>query len=459
MHLTTKNEVDPQIKLLEKQYVDLIKNRFGIVMHVHQNYELFKTIQNACDRFNLSPAEYLHQLKSVSKDSPLLEQLIAGITVGETYFFRDKQQMQLLQQIILPDIIENKRKIHSPFLRIWSAGCATGEEIYSIAMMLYEILPDIDKWTIKLLATDINTSILKKAIMGSYTEWSMRAITDYFRGKYFHKDKKHYLLDKSLKEHVNFEYLNLNEDSYPSIFNGTNAQDLIICRNVLIYIETESCKRLMKKMYSSLVPGGYLMLGASDPLHIAGTHFILHDRKCSLYIRPIESAKIENKKINRHSIDSVIPQTSAKVVPKNEITTTKIDESDFIAQATQLANTGKLKEAIELCQKMFKAEPTNKLNYYTYALAMSELDELSEAESALRKTLFLDNEFVAGHFQLGLLLLRKNQHEAGLKSLKNALAIAECKNSDEFVPGSPDLSYSQFADILRNEISLYDNRN
>lgn len=463
MHLKIKIEFDQNIKALESQFIDLIKKRFGVVMHSHQNYELFKTIQNACNLFQLTPSEYLNQLIDCPIQSPLLEHLVSGITVGETYFFRDKQQMELLQNNLLPSIIKDKREKNSLSIRIWSAGCATGEEIYSIVMMLYEILPDIEKWTIKLLATDINTNSIQKAIAGSYTEWSMRSISDYFKQKYFHKENNRYILVDKVKILVNFDYLNLNDDNYPSIFNGTNAQDLIICRNVLIYIDNKSCNNLMKRINQSLVQGGYLMLGVSDPVNVSETDFIFHDRRRSLFLRPTDQQTnalvlpeivLPEIKVNKtHLYKKPIKKYSRKTEEK---TSHSVVEKDLTSRAIDLANVGKLEEAIKLCEKGFKLDPTNKLNYFTYGLAMSELNKLPEAESALRKTLFLDNQFVAGHFQLGLLLLRKNQCESGLKSLKNALVIAESKRlEEEEVPGSPGLCYKDLADILRKEINIY----
>lgn len=467
MNLKTKTEFDNSIKELELQFVDLIRHRLGIVMHSHQNYELFRTIQEGCAKFNLTPIEYLKEVKNSPNQSPLLDHLIAGITVGETYFFRDQQQMLLLQNYVLPKIIANKRDKSFLSFRIWSAGCATGEEIYSIGMMLYEILPDIEKWNIKLLATDVNTAILQKGILGAYTEWSMRAISDYYKQKYFQKEGKHYLLAQKIKEMVNFEYLNLNDDSYPSIFNETNAQDLIICRNVLIYIDSESCGRLMQKINKCLVPDGYLMLGASDPINIAGTDFVYENRKGTLFSRiltknsyidflidqPIKTITEKSTEKKDTSLSKYISKYISKSKTKSK--STKTLSQDLLLKATELANMGKLEEATKLCEKGFKLDPTNKIHYFTYGLAMSELNKLTEAESALRKTLFLDNQFVAGHFQLGLLLIRNKQHDAGIKSLRNALVIAESKLSDEIVPGSPGLNYKEFAEILRNEIKLY----
>jgi len=464
MHLKMKVEFDPTIQAFESQFVELIRRRLGIVMHVHQHYELYKTIQEACTKFSLTPAEYLSQLADCPTQSPLLHFLVAGITVGETYFFRDQQQMQLLQHYILPDIIKKKRETNSLSIRIWSAGCATGEEIYSIAMMLSEILPDIGNWTIKLLATDVNTTVLQKAIKGTYTEWSMRSISDYFKQKYFQKETRYYQIAQTIKEMVNFDYLNLNDDNYPSIFNGTNAQDLIICRNVLIYIDNETCHRIMLGLNKSLVQEGYLMLGASDPINIAKTDFVFHAQRGSLFTRRLTEKLqpvITTTKTIINPATKIIKITK-KIEPKikklekiKKIEKIETIKQDLVTRATDLANMGKLNEAIKLCEEGFRLEPTNKLNYFTYGLTLSELNRLPEAESALRKTLFLDNQFVAGHFQLGLLLLRKNQHEAGLKSLKNALAIAESKQQQEVVPGSQGLCYKDFADILRNEINLH----
>lgn len=458
-----KNEFEIRIKNLEPQFVELIRDRLGIIMHSHQNYELFKTIQEACFNFNCSPEEYLQELINTPNKSPLLDHLVAGITVGETYFFRDSQQMELLQYYLLPELIKLKRDKKDLSLRIWSAGCATGEEIYSIAMLLYELLPDIEQWTIKLLATDINTKSLNKAVKGCYTQWSMRSISEYFKRKYFCKDNKNYYLIKKIKDLVNFDYLNLNEDSYPSIFNGTNAQDLVICRNVLIYIGNKSCNQLMLRMNKSVINGGYLMLGASDPIDLTGTNFIFHYRKGMIFSRPNDDQQpilISNK----------IPEVSkptlklAKKITKKQVKVTTIISDkkpapvvtqDLIKQAMELANIGKLKEAANLCEENFKSDPMNKYSYFIYGLTLMELNRIPEAESALRKAIFLDKDFVPGHFQLGLLLLRKNQYKAGLKNLKNALTIAETKQPSAVVDGSPDLNYQRLAEILRNEIKLY----
>lgn len=445
------------IKECEADYIQFIQNRLGIIIQSHQVHELHKTIINACHKFNLNPQEYLALLLDCESQSPLLEYLVSGITVGETYFFRDERQVQLLHKKLLPGIIQKKREQQDLSLRIWSAGCATGEEIYTIVMLLHELLPDLNQWTLQLLATDINTIALQKAIVGRYNEWSMRSINDYFKNTYFNKENQQYIVEQKIREKVTFDYLNLNEDSYPSMFNGTNAQDLILCRNVLIYFKPDCVERLMKKISACLVPGGYLLLGASDPVNISDTQLVFQHRDGLLFFRP------DHQKKEKIAAASIIEKIIKKPLKRVEKKSTVIEYRPIVSMPENsaqeaimnLANLGMLEEAVKLCQENLTHNSTDAVIHFTYALILTELNRHGDAEAALRKSLFLDHQFVAAHFQLGLLLLRNRQQEAGLKSLQNALSIAETKNPDESVMASQGLSYGRLAEILRHEIMLH----
>ena len=483
-----------RIKSYENDFTQLIRRRLGIVIHTHQSNELFKTILDACRTFNCNADDYLHRLTIASDDSPLLEHLIAGVTVGETYFFRDKHQMQLLTDTLLPQLIQSKRAQHDLSLRIWSAGCATGEEIYTLGMMLLEQLPDFAAWRIQLLATDLNTRSLQKAMTGQYTEWSMRAISPYFKDHYFTHENNHYMLAEKIRDVVRFNYLNLNDDTYPALYNGTNAQDLILCRNVLIYFDNDRISRLMKKLNLCLIPGGYLILGASDPIMTEETDLIFHHQLGIIFSRPtLESppvlppppaeAKIK-KLINMPVFIKTAPQPTTHVQPKqstvivqNQQTIMQLlsesrwqdaletiqvcelagkkDSTLLSLKATAYANLGQLEQSLQSCLESLKLDATNKYTYLTLALTLIELNRQEEAEEALRKTLFLDRQFVVGHFQLGLLLLRKKQYDMGMKSLTNALTISEAKNASESVPGYQGLNYGKLSEIFRHEITMY----
>jgi chemotaxis protein methyltransferase CheR len=185
-----------------------------------------------------------------------IEILASHLTVGETYFFREKESLDALKQNILPELISS-RQDNEKRLRIWSAGCSTGEEAYSIAILLSEMIADLKGWNITILATDINPRVLKKASEGVYTEWSFRNTPTLLKQRYFKMTKQgRYEILPQIKKMVMFEYLNLAEDVYPSLFNNTNAMDLIFCRNVLMYFSGKRAKKVVKGFYNCLVNNG-----------------------------------------------------------------------------------------------------------------------------------------------------------------------------------------------------------
>jgi len=496
----TESSVDllASIKNSDLALITLIRDRLGIIIHRHQTAELHKTVVAACKKFHCLPEEYLQMLSTCPDQSPLLEHLVAGITVSETYFFRDKNQITFLQERLLPNLVNEKRNQNNLSLRIWSAGCASGEEIFTIVMLIHEIIRDINDWTLNILGTDINTASMQKAMAGHYGEWSMRSIPEYFKQRYFIKENNQYTITKKICDLVKFDYLNLNDDNYPAIFNGTNAQDLILCRNVLIYFDTNSITKIMKKLSDSLIPGGYLMLGASDPIDFKSTNLIFHHDQGLVFSRPtVEQLELhpvsipENKitppmatKIKHHiekiqGIEKHKPHPYStkpppivdeariakliddskwqEIVDVIHLHESQIKKSAFLlnAKATALANLGNLEEAIKLFQDSLALDWTNKFSYFTYALTLAELNHLQEAEYALRKTIYLDHQFVEAHYQLGLLLLRNKQQSAGLKCLKNALTIAKSKNPTLNTPGPIMITYGRLVEILGYEIELY----
>lgn len=443
-----KSQVELQsfIQHNEDEFIQLIMHRLGINTRP-QNKELHRIIQQACHQFNCSPSEYLERLSTCDNNSPLLEFLVAGITVGETYFFRDSQQMNFLKNKLLPNLIQKKRNLNQLSLRIWSAGCASGEEIYTLAMMIKELIPDLSKWTLHLLGTDINTNALQKAAIGRYNKWSMRSISEYYQQRYFTKEDKQYVLSSSIKALVDFQYLNLNDNTYPSILNNTNSQDLIICRNVLIYFNQHSIKRLMEKISKCLVDGGYLMLGASDPVCIDGINLIFHHHDGMVFSR-------EDKPIRaRESPIKSMPRSLIKPVKKQQLVTDNVPL--LLEKASKCADSGQLEQALKYCQDSIRLDATNKDSYFIEALTLIELNKQDRAEVALRKTLFLDRKFIEGHFQLGLLLLKTKKTKEGLKCLQNALELVNLHDPSRAVPQSQGLSYGRLAEIISVEIERY----
>lgn len=479
-------------KKYQENIIKIIRHRFGIVIHSHQLNELNKILVGAFTKFSISPEQYLQVLAESPESTPLLNDLIAKITVGETYFFRDKNQVKLLQEVILPSIIAKKRAVNDLNLRIWSAGCASGEEIFTVVIILTELLTDIDKWKLLLLGTDVNTMALKKALKGRYFEWSMRAIDDSYKKRFFTKENNEYILAEKVLNKVDFAYLNLNDNTYPSIFNGTNAQDLILCRNVLIYFDENNIKRIMKRMCASLVEDGYLLLGASDPMIVKNLDLTFI--KNSLYIHKKSdqpTIQIEKKyekepllvefnsskpkairtfnKSNHFSVDnssheitqrmilSLIDEGQWQEALKSIDKYSKYKTDTFIlnAKATVLANLGNLNDAIKLCEESIVIDPINIQTHFILAMSLLELNKINSAEAELRKAIFLDKNFVQAHFQLGLLLLRMKKYDMGIKCLQNALMIAKSADQSQPVLGFNELNYAKLTNILQREIELH----
>ncbi len=203
-----------------------------------------------------------------------IEILARYLTVGETYFFRHKRNFEILEREILPPLMR-ARKRRERRLRLWSAACCSGEEPYSLAIVLERLIPDIEDWHITILATDINPQFLHKAEEGIYTRWSFRESPELLdNGKYFTKlTGKRVRIASRVKRMVQFGCLNLASDTYPSLTNNTAAMDVILCRNVLIYFTPEQIEQVIRKLHRSLVDGGALIVSGSEMAMVPASLF------------------------------------------------------------------------------------------------------------------------------------------------------------------------------------------
>ena len=193
-----------------------------------------------------------------------LDTLVGHFTIGETFFFRDKNIFQVLKDHILSGWVKPGQG-REKSIRFWSAGCCTGEEPYSIAMLLDQMASELKDWKITILATDINTRFLQIAEKGVYTRWSFRDTPDGIMKKYFKKRANNrYEISTHLKEMVNFCQLNLAKQDFPSAMKNTHSMDVIFCRNVLMYFAPDLRREVIKRLTHSLVEGGWLIVSPSE---------------------------------------------------------------------------------------------------------------------------------------------------------------------------------------------------
>lgn len=192
--------------------------------------------------------------------------LLNEITIGETCFFRNQPQLDAIRTLVLPQILEARASLPTRHLRIWSAGCSTGEEPYTLSMMLLEEqAARLKGWTFEILATDLNERSVSRAMAGVYGDYSTRNLPPHFRNKYFIARAEQQLeVRPGVRANVKINRLNLFDDSRMPFMKGL---DLVLCCNVLIYFDGVSKSRVIQHFYNNLLPHGYLFLGHSESLY------------------------------------------------------------------------------------------------------------------------------------------------------------------------------------------------
>ncbi|RLB91400.1 MAG: protein-glutamate O-methyltransferase CheR [Deltaproteobacteria bacterium] len=238
----------------------------GILLDQTKAYLIESRLGRLVEEMGLSSYRALYEKVRFDGSKTLERKIIDAITTNETLFFRDASPFQLLQHKILPDLIDRRSGKSSGLLpisiRIWSAGCSTGQEVYSIAIVLKELLPDLRKFSIKLLGTDISDSAVAQASYGQYSKFEIeRGLPRDKLLKYFNANGNHWKVKDEIRAMATFKKQNLMES-----FLGLGRFDIIFCRNVAIYFTLEDRKKLFEKIANSLEGDGYLIIGASESL-------------------------------------------------------------------------------------------------------------------------------------------------------------------------------------------------
>jgi chemotaxis protein methyltransferase CheR len=240
-----------------------------------------------------TPREYWGRLNAASFRDAELRELLNEITIGETCLFRSQAQLDALRKVILPEIVAEKTKQTTKRLRIWSAGCSTGEEPYTLAMnMLEESERLLKGWTVEILATDLNDRSIETAKAGIYGDYALRNTSELYRRKYFSTvDEKKLEVRPEVKKLITFSRLNLQDDSKMLFMKG---MDLIFCCNVLIYFDAVSKSKVVNHFFTNLNFGGYFFLGTSESLMKLNAEFhLIHFPGTIAYWKPsLSSGKL-----------------------------------------------------------------------------------------------------------------------------------------------------------------------
>jgi chemotaxis protein methyltransferase CheR len=438
---------------------------------------------------------------------------VAELTVGETYFFRDPKQFEFVRETLVPSISALHGVGH--VFRVWSAGCASGEEAYSLAMLFDEL--GYGK-TLHLIATDVSRVALAKARRAVYNAWSLRGGSEDWIARYFRRSKNKELeLDRRIRSMVTVEYLNLALDEYPSFFTGVWGNDLIMCRNVLIYLDRETIAAVARRLFDSLADGGWLLTGPSDPplgdyapyetvLTDAGVFYRRITRPIAITgrprailpnahtargaddeitgVRPVpararardagafrrgaeDPTKSSDPAFERATSDGGAEKAKEALDPARAafaagqydraiaLARAVVDDADAAAlEVRATANSVGAGEASRLCTAVLLRFPLAIELYVLQTSLLLDLREYDAAAHAARRLLYLDRSLVIAHLLLGSIVAKQGEREHAARAFRNARDLAALAPPDDVVPFSDGERAGRLADFAEAQIRL-----
>jgi chemotaxis protein methyltransferase CheR len=447
-----------QTNLLKEELIEsfncLIAKQTGIVIREQDRASFCEKI---CLRTKAikaaSPGDYYQLLESNTIESyQEWEKLIVLLTNNESYFYRDKEQLNLLKTQIFPELI--KRKQAQKTIRICSAGCSTGQEPYTLAILLKEILPDFQQWNLLILGIDIDRGAIEEAARGIYEPWSFRGVDEEIKRRYFQKINNQYHLSTEIKKLVKFQTVNLVQDLFPQSQSELREMDLILCRNVFIYFESSAITKVLDKICHTLQPSGYFLTGHTE---LSAQNLSQFDKivfpESIVYQRPgNKKLKLENEQnlVDKKKL-SITPQPlvtkdrlTAQVNPVktlkqyltannlnvNNSSYTKSKEiplqkttEEFLIEVETLLNQEKYEPAIELIKQILKINPNYFYAYYLLSQIHANLGQYEQAIQSCQQALKIDSFAVSPYYLLAKIAEEQGNIEEAKRILKQIIYL------------------------------------
>jgi len=480
-----------------KEFSKFIEKNMGLHFPEDKITDLQRGIVYASKEFGFNNIEScIEWLLSSPLTNQQIEILASYLTIGETYFFRAKHDFNALENHILPELIKS-RKNKGRYIRIWSAGCSTGEEPYSLAILIHKLVSNIKNWNITILATDINSRSLAKAEKGIYTNWSFRNNPESLKKIYFTPlPDGRFKINRSIKDMVTFSYINLARDAYPSLLSNTNGMDIIFCRNVIMYFTHEFAQKVIKNLHHSLIDKGWLSINpiettpgfsskfnrvkfSSTALYQKGGGRVQQKLMEKEFPLPTPVPFIPLKKIIKKPLEEDIIKYLKPQIKKPQ--ESEISQ-DFYQQALELyknqkysetikiilelppekqnalkvitllttayANQGKLSSALECINQGIRENKLNPQLYYLKATILQEQNLIEDSIQSLKKTIYLDPKFIPAYFTLGLITHRDNRKQKSRQYFKNALKLLHEIDKEKIILESEGMTAGRLKEII-----------
>lgn len=473
---------------------DLLEEKTGLYLPAEKLDRLeepFKDIRGSLG--STSPQQVIH---AISADSAAgrdyLNKLVAAVATNETYFFRTSPHFAALKNYILPELLRAKLTEGKKSLRIWSAGCATGEEPYSLAILLRDTLPDIRAWQVSILATDIDMDALENAQKGIYRPWSFRGVEAEMIKKYFHREKgERYRIDERIRSSVTFRPLNLKNDPYPSQLNGTNDLDIILCRNVTIYFRPETTRKIIHGLHACLNAAGFLLTGAAEYSPKTYQDFEVRVfpqtvifQKPSFQKKPArpkspspllplwpvpqspkptaaqgETDHASAEKGERHPVDEALGLISQGELDKALVLLADLAEKNpkdsrvcfLLGQIA--ADRHHLSEAFHWLSQTLALDPLHRHAYYLLGLLWIEEGKTDEALQSFQKTVYIDPNFALGHFYIGRIYKEQGQIKKARQSLALVKSLLGSTHLSDPLAGAEGMTAQQLLTLVDRELN------
>jgi chemotaxis protein methyltransferase CheR len=415
---------------------------------------LFATRMHA-GRFT-SADDYLHLLTANSSAGRHeREQYTTRFTTGETYFLRDVRQFEVIVTQLVPELA--RRRAATRRLRFWSAACASGEEPYTLAMLLRERAPELAGWDIEIIASDINTQVLDIARQGRYRDWSFRALDEARKRRYFRQAGREWVIDDALRRMVRFERFDLVAGLMPDASLGLDDLDLILCRNVFIYMTPVAIAGIATKFTTALAEGGYLVTGHGELLghNTRGLHtrvfadsVVLRKQTADTPADP-EPAPAPRVPLARRALPEMPPRplpipARCPPAPPPSGDAPETQEA-LMQQAWREANRGLVDAARQTCREAISLAPFDPWPYYLQAQLAQESGDAVQAKALLNQALYLDPHLVPACLELAALLDAEGENVRAQNLLRTA-----CRALRRLPPATPIRPYehSTAADLL-----------
>lgn len=414
---------------LKKEFLDLIQSHTGIKLRAQDWGTLAEKIVSRIRSLKLPDAHAYYQHLVVAsqnfavrskEDEQEWNYFLDLITIGESYFFRDRDQFDLLREQILPDLIEQQRLAYATgsipqlALSLWSAGCSSGEEAYSLAILLKDLIPDYSEWQISILGTDLNLVSIDRARQGIYRNWSFRQTKPRLKSNYFDAVSTGWQIHNSIRQRVTFRYGNLLHDPLPQAM--LNNLHLIICRNVFIYFDAVAIAKVLSKFHTALSPDGYLITGHAElfeqnleqfqVLSLPGS--IVYKRQAVMPVAlssqnqrpaPLTSPKSSNAARSRPSSTFLVTD---KPVLKTEMNT-QYRFAKFYSQKEDW------EQAMHYCQAALQFNEEALPPLYLKAQIAKNLGDHKQAKTIYKKILYLQPIEIPAYLELGTLYQQEAQ--------------------------------------------------